>query len=48
MKTEDRDYQDIIALPHYVSKDRPHMSNHDRAAQFLPFSALTGYEETIS
>ena len=41
------DYGDIIALPHHVSPDRPHMSNHDRAAQFAPFAALTGYDDYI-
>ena len=40
-------YDDIIDLPHHISKDRHHMSLSDRAAQFAPFSALTGYEESI-
>lgn len=40
-------YDDIINLPHFVSKDRKHMSNHDRAAQFAPFAALTGYDDSI-
>ncbi len=40
-------YNDIINLPHYRSKKRPHMSAHDRAAQFSPFSALTGHDEAI-
>ena len=40
-------YDDIIDLPHFVSKDRKHMSNYDRAAQFAPFAALTGYGEQI-
>ncbi len=40
-------YDDIIDLPHFVSKDRKHMSNYDRAAQFAPFDALTGYDEAI-
>ena len=44
---EERKYDDIIDLPHFVSKNRPHMSEYDRAAQFAPFSALTGYGETI-
>ncbi len=43
----DRNYDDIIDLPHFVSKNRPHMSDYDRAAQFAPFAALTGYGETI-
>lgn len=40
-------YEDIIHLPHFVSKNRSHMSNADRAAQFSPFAALTGYHEAI-
>lgn len=41
-------HDDIIDHPHYQSKTRPHMSLSDRAAQFAPFAALTGYEEAIS
>lgn len=40
-------YDDIINLPHHVSSTRPHMSAHDRAAQFSPFAALTGYEAAV-
>ena len=40
-------YDDIIDLPRFVSKGRKHMSNYDRAAQFAPFDALTGYDEAI-
>ena len=40
-------YDDIIDLPHHVSSDRPHMPMLDRAAQFAPFAALTGYEDAI-
>ncbi|MBQ6835110.1 MAG: hypothetical protein IJO55_11960 [Lachnospiraceae bacterium] len=40
-------YDDIIHLPHPVSKSRPRMSMHDRAAQFSPFAALTGYDAAI-
>ena len=36
-------YEDILNLPHHVSKTRPQMSMLDRAAQFSPFAALTGY-----
>lgn len=40
-------YDDIIYLPHPTSKNHPRMSRQDRAAQFLPFAALTGYDEEI-
>ncbi len=40
-------YDDIIDLPAFVSKDRKHMSNLDRAAQFAPFAALTGHGDAI-
>ena len=43
----DNKYNDIINLPHYRSKKRQPMSLHDRAAQFSPFSALTGHDEAI-
>ena len=41
------DYSDIINLPHHVSHKHNHMSMSERAAQFSPFAALTGYEEAI-
>ena len=40
-------YDDIINLPHHQSRKHPHMSRHQRAAQFMPFAALTGYERVI-
>lgn len=40
-------YDDIINLPHHVSATRPHMPMLDRAAQFQPFRALTGYEDAV-
>lgn len=40
-------YDDIIDLPHHVSKTHKQMSNLDRAAQFAPFAALSGHEEAI-
>ena len=43
----DRDYSDIINLPHHVSEKRPRMSRRDRAAQFSPFAALTGFDNMI-
>lgn len=41
------EYDDIINLPRHVSKTRPHMAAIDRAAQFSPFAALTGYDAAI-
>lgn len=40
-------YDDIIHLPHFRSAKKPHMDMHDRAAQFLPFMALSGYDAEI-
>ncbi len=40
-------YEDILYLPHHQSPKREHMSLRDRAAQFAPFAALTGYEDAI-
>lgn len=40
-------YSDIIDLPHHVSSTRPHMTMLERAAQFAPFAALTGYDAAI-
>ena len=40
-------YDDIINLPHHVSIRHPRMSMENRAAQFAPFAALTGYDEAI-
>ena len=44
----DHNYDDIIGLPHYVSGKRARMSMIDRAAQFSPFAALTGYDAVIA
>lgn len=40
-------YDDIIGCPHHVSPNRKRMSMIDRAAQFSPFAALTGYDSAI-
>lgn len=40
-------YDDILNLPHPTSKTHPRMSRLDRAAQFSPFAALTGYEGAV-
>lgn len=41
-------YDDIINLPHPVSKKHPQMAMMQRAAQFAPFAALTGYDAAIN
>lgn len=40
-------YDEIMGLSHHVSKTRPQMPMSDRAAQFAPFAALTGYDSAI-
>lgn len=47
MKKETGPYDDIINLPHHTSPTRPRMPMANRAAQFAPFAALTGYDEAI-
>lgn len=44
-KTE---YSDIFDRPHHVSSKRPQMSRSNRAAQFSPFAALTGYDSLVA
>ena len=41
------DYEELLYLPHHVSDVHPRMATIDRAAQFAPFAALTGYKEAI-
>ena len=40
-------YNSIIGLPHHTSPTRKRMPNQDRAAQFAPFAALTGYDSMV-
>lgn len=40
-------YKDMLHLPHPVSATHPRMSLQDRAAQFSPFAALTGYDDAL-
>ena len=40
-------YEDIVDLPHHVSKKHPQPTMADRAARFTPFAAITGYEEMV-
>lgn len=46
-RTDTHRYDDIIDLPHHVSKTHPQMPLSDRAAQFAPFAALTGHADAI-
>lgn len=41
-------YADIMRLPHHESTRHPQMPNGERAAQFAPFAALTGYHELLA
>lgn len=41
------EYPDIIDRPHHISSKRPQMSRMNRAAQFSPFAALTGYDALV-
>ena len=43
-----KDYKDIIDHPHYEPKNHPRMSMLNRAAQFSPFAALTGYGDAVN
>lgn len=40
-------YEDIVNLPHHVSKKHPQPTMNDRAARFAPFAAITGYEDMV-
>ena len=42
-----RDYSDLLFLPHHTSPTRKRMSLYDRAAQFAAFQALTGFEDAV-
>lgn len=42
-----KNYEDIINCPHHVSHNHSQMAMRDRAAQFSPFAALTGYDDAI-
>lgn len=46
-ESESRNYDDMIHLPHHVSKRHPQMPLLNRAAQFSPFAALTGHDAAI-
>ena len=41
-------YDHIMHLPNPEPTVRPRMAIEKRAAQFAPFAALTGYEESVA
>lgn len=41
-------YDDMLYMPHHQSEHHPHMTRYNRAAQFSPFAALTGYDASIA
>lgn len=41
------EYDDIINLPHHVSRNHQQMTMYQRAAQFAPFAALVGHDRAI-
>ena len=43
----DTNYDDMINMPCPTSQRHPRMPRADRAAQFAPFAALTGYDAAI-
>ncbi len=45
---KEKNYDDIINLPHHVSRKRPQMPLADRAAQFSPFAAVVGHEASVT
>ncbi len=47
-KSDNNPYADMLDMPHHISTKHPHMSIENRAAQFAPFAALTGYEEQLT
>jgi hypothetical protein len=47
MDQGDSPYYDMLTMPHHVSDRHPQMKAADRAAQFAPFAALTGYDTAV-
>lgn len=38
----------LIDMPHHISRNHPQLSMAQRAAQFAPFAALTGFEDQLA
>ena len=47
MNKDPHRYDDMLEMPHPVSEKHAPMSLYNRAAQFSPFAALTGFEESV-
>ena len=49
MENSSEKYKDIIDMPRHEPDEEKHprMPRYNRAAQFAPFAALTGFEESI-
>ena len=41
------DYRELLHLPHHRSQTHAPMPRRDRAAQFAPFAALTGFDAQL-
>ena len=48
MEDRKESFEDILTLPHPTSATHPRMALQDRAAQFSPFAALTGFEDYLA
>ncbi|MBR1576440.1 MAG: hypothetical protein IJ654_08340 [Bacteroidales bacterium] len=48
MEDSNESFEDILTLPHPTSATHPRMAMQDRAAQFSPFAALTGFGDYLS
>ncbi len=48
MEDRKESFDDILTLPHPTSATHPRMALQDRAAQFSPFAALTGFEDYLA
>ena len=46
-RENEKKYEDMIYLDHHISRSRRAMSLRDRAAQFAPFAALSGYDSAV-
>ena len=47
IQRSEEDYRELLDYPYHGVSNHPHMNQGDRAAQFAPFAALTGYEALV-